>query len=313
MHVGHREVDWRLAFDNGWDMVTSQSSSMKFVKQPKYAYLMRDGEEAISKAWEKSKWPKQVVTGQCCKHSQWNAQQQKMTNGEPFGPERDKAWYSLVFKTCSQSFMDSAGETIALWESRGDHVGSQHLRKLVQTPKAPLFRWPPFPAPSLSAQGAESINQLIKKSPKDGTRRMKQTFLQFARNMVSYEGSGEVSITGSLGHTCHNMCARQVSVAYRSYRVLVESPNIDEGLRKNRIKKLQRNSNRKTMNKGKYAVLLACLQQLTFWAFKMVEKMVAEGENHHVLHGKHEVWSNYQALSHPDNKYIHLIQVRHDV
>ena len=33
------------------------------------------------------------------------------------------------------------------------------------------------------------------------------------------------------------------------------------------------------MSNGKYALLLACLQQLTFRAFKMVEKMVAEG-NH---------------------------------
>lgn len=165
-------------------MVSSQASQ-GFGKQPKYAFLMRDGEGAITKAWHRSKWPKTVETGECCKHAQWNCQLQKMENGEMFGAERGKVWYGLVFKTCSQSFMDSAGETIALWESRGDDVGANHLRKLVKTSKAPLFRWAPFPAPGIAAQGAESLNQLVKKSPKDGTRRLKQTFLQFARGMVS--------------------------------------------------------------------------------------------------------------------------------
>lgn len=44
----------------------------------------------------------------------------------------------------------------------------------------------------------------------------------------------------------------------------------------------------------------------------MIEKMVAKGANHHVLHGQNEVWSNYQALSHPDNKYVHLIKEHND-
>ena len=228
-----------------------------------------------------------------------------MANGEPFGPERGKVWYGLVFKTCSQSFMDSAGETIATWESRGDDVGANHLRKLVQTSKAPLFRWPPFPAPGIAAQGAETLNQLVKKTPKDGTRRLKQTFLQFARGVVSLELDNMYPYQGVFGLT-KRVRAYQVANAYRSYSIILESPKLDKASRKNAMKKLQRE--RKSMSKGKYAVLLACLQQLKFRAFKMVEKMVAEGANHHVLHGKHEVWANYQALSHPDNKYIHLIK-----
>ena len=89
----------------------------------------------------------------------------------------------------------------------------------------------------------------------------------------------------------------QVAVAYRSYRVIVESPKTDKLRRENAMKRLQRE--RRTMDKGKYAVLLACLHQLKFRAFKMIEKMVAKGANHHVLHGQHQVWSNYQAVSHP--------------
>ena len=108
-----------------------------------------------------------------------------MDNGEAFGPERGKAWYGLVFKTCSQSFVDSAGEIIALWESRGDRAGAQHLRQLVHTSQAPLHRWDPFPAPGIAAQGSETMNQLVKQTPRDGSRRHKQTFLQFARGVVS--------------------------------------------------------------------------------------------------------------------------------
>ena len=96
-------------------------------KRPKYAFLMRDGEGAITQAWSKSKWPSTLETGEYYTHAKWNVQSQKMANGQPFGPERGQAWYGLVFKTCHRSFMDSAAEIIGLWESRGDHVGAQHL------------------------------------------------------------------------------------------------------------------------------------------------------------------------------------------
>ena len=246
--VGHREIDWLKAFNDGFDLTMSKISKV-LGKKPKCAFLMRDGEGAITKAWEKSKWPKTLASGQCTTHGKWNAQQQKMSNGQPFGPERGKVWYGLIFKTCHQSFMDAAAETIALWESKGDHVGAQHLSTLVKTSTAPLFRWAPVATPGISAQGSETVNQLMKKSPKDGTRRQKQTFLQFARAVID--------------------------VGYRSYRILVDSPKIDKGLRATQMKKLDKNG--KSMSKGKYAVMLASLQQLNYRAFKIVAKLVEEG------------------------------------
>ena len=33
-------------------------------------------------------------------------------------------------------------------------------------------------------------------------------------------------------------------------------------------------------------------------------------DNHHLVVGTNEVWANYQALSHPDNKYVHVIEER---
>ena len=100
----------------------------------------------------------------------------------------------------------------------------------------------------------------------------------------------------------------QVSVAYRSYQVICSGPKIDKGRKKKRMQRLL--TQKKSMSKGKYAVLLASLQQLTFRGFTLVNKMVAEGENHHVRLGKNEVWADYQLLSYPDRKYIHLIKER---
>ena len=57
---GHRECDWLESFDSSWDLVKKQCPAGKKLK---HALLMRDGEEAITKAWEKSKWPKVSTTG----------------------------------------------------------------------------------------------------------------------------------------------------------------------------------------------------------------------------------------------------------
>ena len=57
---GHREEDWLKAFDDGYAMVMAQVKllpSNKLFKTPKFAFLMRDGEGAITVAWRKSKWP----------------------------------------------------------------------------------------------------------------------------------------------------------------------------------------------------------------------------------------------------------------
>ena len=180
---GHREKDWLHAFNNGWDLVEAQASN-ELRSKPKTAFLMKDGEGAITTAWRKSKWPQHVETGECTKHGQWSAQKQKMSNGVPFGPERGQVWYGLLFKTCYRSFMDGVGETIAAWKSNGDNIGAAHLQKLAQTSTAPLFRWSPIPAPGISAQSAEALNYMVKKTPKDGTRRQKQTFFQFSRTVV---------------------------------------------------------------------------------------------------------------------------------
>ena len=292
---GHRTEDWLSAFNDGHRMVQKQTPTKLhrlLDKQPRRAFLMRDGEGAITTAWDQSVWPSTCDTGQCLTHGRWTVQKAAMANGEQFGPVRGQAWYGLLFKTCAQSYADSAGEIIAVWEERGDHVGAQHLRKLMKESKAPLHRWPEFACPGITAQGSESINQVIKKSPKDGTRRFKQTWNQFSKTVIS--------------------------VGYRSYQLLLEGPRVDKGRRAKRMKKLQRE--RGAMSNGKYAVLLASLEQLTFRAFKMVEKMVAESERHHVehgdeqdvVHGTQQVWANYQALSHPDHKYVHLIRQIND-
>ena len=188
---GHREEDWLKAFNDAYDMVMLQVKLLpisKLLHKPKTAFLMRDGEGAIALAWRKSKWPQTLESGECCTHGKWNNQKQKMANGQRFGPDRGKVWYGLVFATCYQSFMDRASEIMAMWEAKGDHAGAQHLLKLVKNSRAPLFRWDPYPAPGISSQGSETANQLIKKSPKDGTRRQKLTFLQFARTVVTCEG-----------------------------------------------------------------------------------------------------------------------------
>ena len=107
----------------------------------------------------------------------------------------------------------------------------QHLRSA-------LHKWTPTPCPFIAAGGSESINQLVKRSPGDGTRRKKLTFLQ--------------------------QCKCIIELAYRSYRLLKHGPLLDSLKTKKRIERhLQRQGN---MCEGKYAVLLAGMQQLSFRA-----------------------------------------------
>ena len=232
---GHRESDWLAAFNESWRLVGEQRPTGL---KPLSALLMRDSEGAIDSAWDKSIWSQQTSTARCTIHSKWNAQSSKMANGQKFGAQRGSQWYKYVFATCSQSFKDGIATTAALWRDKGDDVGADHLIKLANTSEAPLHKWTPTPCPFIAAGGSESINQLVKRSPGDGTRRKKLTFLQ--------------------------QCKCIIDLAYRSYRLLKHGPLLDSLKMKKRIERhLQRKGK---MCEGKYAVLLAGMQQLTFRA-----------------------------------------------
>ena len=186
-------------------------------------------EEAIDTAWNKSEWPRNTSSGTCTKHAHWNVNKSKMKNGEKFGPKRGQAWYRHVFATCDQSFRDGIAMTAARWREDGDEAGADHIMKLANTSNAPLHRWAPVACPFIASGGSESVNQLVKKSPKDGKRRQKLTFMQQCRTIVD--------------------------VAYRSWQVLKQGPLDDAACIQ---KRLRDHMNMKTKPcPGRYAVVLA--------------------------------------------------------
>lgn len=278
---GHREIDWLKAFNDGWDLVQQQSPNHF---KPKTALLMRDREQAIDTAWEKSHWDKHVSSARCTKHSQWNVQNSKMKNGELFGSKRGNAWYSLIFSTCDQSFRDRAATLAAHWRQNGDDVGADHLINLCSSSDAPLHRWSPVACPFIAAGASESVNQLIKKTPSDGKRRLKLNFMQ--------------------------QCRVIVNVAYRSWQVLRDGPPNDAARLVKRTQMHLKQQGR--MAPGRYAVLLAGLQQLTWPAFKIFEQMVEESFKHRAVLGKCMVYSNYKEIADPDKKYEHRITQKKD-
>ena len=273
---GHREVDWLKVFNDGWDLVLQQGGK-KY--KPKTALLMSDREEAIDSAWKKSKWDKKLSNAKCTRHSKWNVQGSKMKNGQAFGPKRGKQWYQLVFATCDQSFKDGVAALAAQWRKNGDHAAADHVISLANTSDAPLHKWNPIACPYIASGGSESVNQLIKKTPSDGTRRTKLNFTQ--------------------------MCRTIVNVFFRSWKVLRDGPVEDAARLAKRIRKHRGRKGK--IAPGRYAVMLAALQQLTWPAVQILETMLEESYKHRAVLGKLAVYANYKELADPTKKYEHAI------
>ena len=178
------------------------------------ALLMRDKEDAIETAWNKSEWNKKSSNARCIRHTKWSTAKQTMDNGEKFGSERADVWYKHVFATCEQSFNDGQcyiptdpqphthtdpptthtliyitlthyegiAITVQRWKDKGDEAGATHIVHLANTSTAPLCKWTPIPCPFIASGAGESLNQVMKCSPKTGGRRLKLTYLQQVHN-----------------------------------------------------------------------------------------------------------------------------------
>ena len=242
------------------------------------ALLMSDLEGSIDIAWKKCDWQKLDSTAKCVKHSKWNVAKRLMNNGQKFGHTRTKAWYSLVYATCAASFNDGVGITSTRWRNDGDTPGADLLLDLATTSSAPLHKWTPTPCPFIASGAGESLNQVYK-SVQPGEKRLKLTLVQLVRKIIDS--------------------------AYRSSVVLKDGPREAKVQREKALEKLRAQKGK--ICQGKYALLLAGLQMLTWRAYQLFSAAVSEGEKHTARVGKWEVWSNYKSISAPDLKYRHTI------
>ena len=203
-----------------------------------------------------------------------------MTNGEKFGDQRTKAWQRLVFSTCVQSFNDGVGLLAKRWHRDGDIFGANHLIGLGTTSDAPLCKWDPSPCPYIASGAGESLNQQMKNSPKDGTRRYKLTYVQLSRKVME--------------------------VGHNSYLKLRDGPGESQ-------KKMQTLLEKHMAKKdagcpGRHALIQAGLECFTYRAFQIFLKHVQQSERHTVQLKDREVWSDYQALTAPNKIYAHSLK-----